>query len=86
MLNMVGYHRNINSLTGWGQTAKSSLILLKMCYGGTLEELVRSTKTGLTENQAAVFLMTLLETTNHIHGTGWSLCVSSRLLAALQCY
>lgn len=86
MLNMVGHHRNINSLICWGQKAKSSYILLEMCYGGTLEDLVRSTKAGLTDNQAASFTMTLLKTTKHIHGKGWSLCASSRLPAALQCY
>lgn len=75
MLRMVGHHRNINSLTGWGQKASFSFIFLEMCHGGTLEDLVRSTKTGLSENQAAAFMLTLLETTNHIHGKGWSLCV-----------
>lgn len=75
MLKMIGYHRNINSLTGWGHTSKYSFILLEMCYGGTLEDLVTSTQTGLTENQAAAYIMTLLETTKYIHGKGWSLCV-----------
>ena len=42
-----------------------------MCHGGTLEDLVKSRKEGLTEKHAAAFMVKLLETTQFIHGKGW---------------
>lgn len=75
MLNMLGFHHNVNQLRGWGETGDYSYIFLDMCYGGTLEDLVNQRKEGLTEHQAASFMMTLLKTTGYIHGKGWCICV-----------
>lgn len=78
MLKLLGYHPNLNSLTSWGQTKSFSYIMLDMCYGGTLEDVVNKTNSGFTENQAAAFMAALLKTTKYIHGKGWlSLCPTS---------
>ena len=83
MLKLLGYHTNLNSLTSWGQTKVFSYLMLDMCYGGTLEDVVNRTNTGFTENQAAACMTILLQATKYIHGKGW-FSVSSKQLATLQ--
>lgn len=75
MLSMLGFHRNVNQLQGSGATKDYLYVFLDMCHGGTLEDLVNRRKEGLSETQAATFMMSLLKTTQFIHGKGWSLCV-----------
>lgn len=69
MLREVGNHPNINRLQGSGQTKKGSFLLLDMCHGGTLEDLVLKQK-GLPERQAAMFTAKLLDTTQYMHHKG----------------
>ena len=51
------------------ETKKGNLILLGMCRGGTLEDLVRRNQ-GLPYNQVATCISRLLQTTKYIHGKG----------------
>ena len=83
MLKLVGLHRNINQLRYWSQTTKSCFILLDMCYGGTLQDYVLRLG-GLTEIQAAAYIVKLLETTNFIHSKGLAHSVSSKDLSILH--
>ena len=77
MLKLVGLHRNINQLRYWSQTTKSCFILLDMCYGGTLQDYVLELG-GLTEHQAAAYMVKLLGTTAVIHSRGFDRSASSK--------
>ena len=67
MLKRVGRHPNINQLLGSCQNTEGNFILLQMCYGGDVKQLA---KQGITEPQAAAYMLKLLETTQFMHATG----------------
>ena len=69
MLKRVGSHPNINRLLGSCQNKDGNYILLEMCNGGDLKQLSVASQ-GISEQQAAAYMLKLLETTQYMHSTG----------------
>ena len=83
ILNLLGFHPNINRLVYWSQSDTSSFIFLDMCYGGTLQDHVLSLG-GYPENQAAAYMVKLLETTSFMHSKGLARSVFSKDFSPLH--
>ena len=83
ILNLLGFHPNINRLVYWSQSDTSSFIFLDMCFGGTLQDHVLSLG-GYPENQAAAYMVKLLETTSFMHSKGLARSVFSKDFSTLH--